>query len=118
MLVELDASLEAVVLPFCCSDLEGLEVHPVRSAYSETGSVENAYFKLDIESRAIQKWGSWTALEEELRRKDEEEVERRRRSECWGHGEECRRGREGGAGQGIRGRPRSNVGWCRLVERG
>ena len=101
MILELEAPLEAVVLPFCCSDLEGLAVHPVRSAYSETGRVENAYFKLDIESRAIQKWGSWTALEEELRRKkDEEEVERRRRGECWGHGEECRGGKEGGRGRG------------------
>ena len=76
------------VSPFHCSDLEGLAVHPVRSAYSETGRVENAYFKLDIESRAVQKWGSWTALEEERRRrKDEEsEVERRRKGEYWGTG--------------------------------
>ena len=47
-------------------------MHPVRSAYSETGRVENAYFKLDIESRAVQKWGSWTALKEERRRRKDE----------------------------------------------
>ena len=76
---------------FRCSDLEGLAVHSVRSAYSETGSVEDAYSKLDIETRALQKWGSWTGLEEGRRRKGEEEVERRRKSECWST--ECREGR-------------------------
>ena len=62
-------------------------MHPVRSAYSESGRVENAYLKLDIEHRALKKWGSWTALEEELRRKrrDVEEVEKRRRGEWEGY---------------------------------
>ena len=62
-------------------------MHPVRSAYSETGRVENAHFKLDIESRAVQKWGSWNALKKEWRRrKDEESEMERRKGEYWGTG--------------------------------
>jgi zinc transporter 9 len=62
-------------------DLEGLEVHYIRSAYSETGKRERGFMKLDIEQRALKKWGTWTDLKRELekRREIEEEVERRRK---------------------------------------
>ena len=43
--------------------------------------------KLDIEQRALKKWGTWTDLKRELekRREIEEEVERRRKGLCYLH---------------------------------
>ena len=79
--VHIPCSCTPLYLCFPSSDLEGLEVHYIRSAYSETGKREKGFMKLDVEQIALNKWGTWTDLKRELekRREIEEEVERRRK---------------------------------------
>jgi len=65
-------------------DLDELRTTTVRTAYSGFASdvkAEPNYLKLDVEKRAVEKWGSVEALEQELRRRRErmEEKERYRR---------------------------------------
>ena len=68
--------------------MEGLQVHYVRSAYSNDSMVRRYYLKPDVEKKALEVWGSWKTLKEEIDRRRltlalQEETERRRRGEIY-----------------------------------
>lgn len=52
-------------------DLEQLRTTAVRTAYSQDATMDPCYLKLDVEKRAVEKWGSIEAIEQELRRRRE-----------------------------------------------
>jgi zinc transporter 9 len=68
-------------------DLDGLPVRTFRNPNNEFGEVNQSiicYLKSDVERRALEVWGSWNVLEQELnsRRHREREEEKRRQGKA------------------------------------